>query len=44
LLPKEGALLARELRPFPKENSLLLEEVIFSPRNFFLFHRVFAYD
>jgi hypothetical protein len=44
LFPKEGALLARELRPFFKENSLLLEEVIFFSKEFFLLHRVLACD
>jgi hypothetical protein len=31
----EGALLHRELGPFPKENSLLLREVVFFTREFF---------
>jgi len=37
---REGALLVRELGPFPKENLLLLEEVIFSTKEFFLLHKV----
>jgi hypothetical protein len=35
LLLKKGALLPWELGPFPKENSLLLGEVVFFTRNFF---------
>jgi hypothetical protein len=35
LLLKKGALLLGELGPFPKENSLLLGEVVFFTRNFF---------
>jgi hypothetical protein len=33
----EGALLPRELKPFPKENSLLLDEVAFSLMIFFYY-------
>jgi hypothetical protein len=35
LFLKEGAILLREFGPFPKENSLLLGEVVFSPGNYF---------
>jgi hypothetical protein len=38
LFPKERAFLPKELGPFPKENSLLLVEVIFFTKELFLFH------
>jgi hypothetical protein len=44
LCPREGALLAKELGPFSKGNSLVLEEVIFFTKEFFLLHRVLACD
>jgi hypothetical protein len=34
--PKQGALLRKELGPFLKETSLLLGEVVFFPKNFFI--------
>jgi hypothetical protein len=41
---REGALLVRELGPFLEENSLLLEEVIFFTKEFFLLHKVLGCD
>jgi len=41
---KVHALLFKELRPFPKKNSLLLGGVVFFTRELFLLYRELAWD
>jgi hypothetical protein len=42
--PRKVFFFLKELGPFPKENSLLLWEVIFSTREIFLLHGELAWD
>jgi hypothetical protein len=44
LFLREDALLFEKLQPFPKENSLLLEEVLFFIDELFSLHEEFVWD